>query len=311
MQTLLMTKRAVLSGRFSRSSGQVEQARGQVKEVGPAADVYALGAMLYEFLAGRPPFKADTAWDTLSQVINDEPVPPRVLQPGVPRDLETICLKCLEKDPIARYASAERLADDLGCFLRGEDVSARPVALPGRIVRWARRRPALAATFTALLLFYALHLGMRLSGLGPEDEGFHWFATGAVVVWAAGASVFQWLTLKARFRTPATYAWAALDVALLTALLVRGGGSKSSFLPAYLLLIAAAGLRFRVGLVWFVTGLCVVSYAVVDVLTRWHRPESAGPLPGSIFFLVSLVLLGLCFHLVLGRVREPSLHLDR
>src|SRR5262249_32628760 len=103
-----------------------EQAAGGAKGVGPAADVYSLGAILYECLTGRPPFRGETPLDTIQQVLRLDPVPPRRLQPGVPRDLQTICLKCLEKEPARRYLTAQELADDLCCFLESRPLRARP-----------------------------------------------------------------------------------------------------------------------------------------------------------------------------------------
>lgn len=137
-----------------------EQAKGRRQAIGPAADVYALGAILYECLTGRPPFRAPTPLETMLQVLADEPVAVRRLQPKVPRDLETICLKCLMKEPGKRYAAAEALAEDLRRFLNGEPIVARPVNIPVRVWYWFRRLPALAAS----LLFGSLAFLMLAAG---------------------------------------------------------------------------------------------------------------------------------------------------
>ncbi len=132
-----------------------EQAAGRRKEISTATDVYSLGAILYKLLTGEPPIQADTSLETLRRVIETEPRSPRSVDPRVPLDLETICLKCLEKHPGRRYGSAEALADDLARYLRGEPILARSTSAIGRAWRWARRNPA-AVAIGAILVVAAL-----------------------------------------------------------------------------------------------------------------------------------------------------------
>ncbi len=161
----LTKSRAVLG---SPSYMAPEQAEGDARSVGATTDVYALGAILYELLTGRPPFRAATALLTLVQVKESDPVPPSRLQPGLAGDVETICLKCLEKAPLRRYATADALAEDLRRFRAGEPILAKPIPSWERAWKWARRRPSLAAALTVstaaimLLLGGALYYNSRL-----------------------------------------------------------------------------------------------------------------------------------------------------
>jgi tetratricopeptide (TPR) repeat protein/tRNA A-37 threonylcarbamoyl transferase component Bud32 len=129
-----------------------EQARGLTRQILAPTDVYALGAILYEMLTGRPPFQGQTRNETLLLVCTQEPVPPRQLQPEMPRDLENICLKCLQKEPRRRYADGVQLAADLRAFLNDEPVKARPVGIVERTVKWVKRRPTTAALIAVSVL---------------------------------------------------------------------------------------------------------------------------------------------------------------
>jgi WD40 repeat protein/predicted Ser/Thr protein kinase len=129
-----------------------EQAAGQNRAIGPASDVYGMGATLYYLVTGRPPFVADTLSATARLVVETEPLAPHLLNPRMPRDLETICLKCLQKEPGKRYATAAELVEELGRFLRDEPILARPPGVMEKSWRWCRRRPALAGLGAAVLL---------------------------------------------------------------------------------------------------------------------------------------------------------------
>jgi eukaryotic-like serine/threonine-protein kinase len=157
-----------------------EQAAGRSKDIGPAADVYSLGAILYECLTGRPPFRGATILETLDQVRSQEPLPPRRLQPRCPRDLETITLKCLAKEAPKRYASATALADDLSRFLEGRAIKARSTSVWEHAVRWAYRRPAVAGLLALVLIVTVLGVAgitwqwrQTVAGLAKAEQNLY------------------------------------------------------------------------------------------------------------------------------------------
>jgi serine/threonine protein kinase len=139
-----------------------EQALGQSKRVGPAADIYALGAILYELLTGQPPFRAETPMQTIMQVTSAEPIPPRVLRPQVPAALETICLKCLRKEPEKRYGTARDLAADLRRFRERKRIEAKPLSRWEGALKWIRENPGGSILIVVVLLLFLLTLVQQL-----------------------------------------------------------------------------------------------------------------------------------------------------
>src|SRR5262245_23807492 len=189
-----------------------EQAEGRASSAGPAADVYALGAILYECLTGRPPFKGVTPLETLEQVRTREPAALSSCNRQAPRDLETICLKCLRKEPEQRYASARELAYDLGRFVRGEPVAARPVGVAERVRKWVWRRPAAAGLLAAVVLLVAV------GGAGTWLLSQQWAAARdrQAQTDREVRGVLEWA------RDPLEEAWQTQDLAKLTAALAEG-----------------------------------------------------------------------------------------
>ena len=195
-----------------------EQASGLRGVLTPRADVYSLGAILYELLTGQPPFRAATVMETVVQVLEQEPAPPRRIRPGVPHDLELICLKCLEKAPDARYPTAAALADDVDRFLRDEDVVARRAGFWVRLRRWARREPALAFRLAALGMIAGLTDYNHRHSPDP-DPSLHAKVMATLVAWALVSLALQ-AVLRAEWRAHwVRPAWLGADVLLLTAIL--------------------------------------------------------------------------------------------
>ncbi len=286
-----------------------EQASGRGSEVGPATDVYSLGAILYELLTGEPPFRCENPVDTLLDILSREPRYPRQLNPRAPHGLELICLKCLAKSPADRYGSAAALADDLDRFARHEPLSVRPPNVVERVTQWSRREPALAWRLGALAIFYLVELGNY--HYGGVDWPFHWKMTVLAAAWLVIAVVCQQFVGHQRLAVPARFVWGTLDsLMLLVMLLFFADGAASALVVGYPLLIAGSGLWFRVRFVSFMTVLSLVSYGVLVIDFYYWRTGLQDHFDISfarhVLFAVSLVVLGTIVSSLVERLRMLS-----
>ena len=283
-----------------------EQATGDVEAISPRSDIFSLGVMLYELLTGRPPFLVDNPLDTLVRVIEVDPEPPTAIQPWLSRELEHICLKCLEKDPGNRYHSARELADDLERYLRRENVRARPAGVVHRVRRWGRRQPVLMAHMVALGLVALINQLGFLFGGDAEHPEVHQRVMAILVVWMVVSIACQGLMKRPRWQAAVRFFWCATDAALLTSVLAQSAAAPGPLLVGYALLIAASGLFFRVRLVWFMTLSCVLGYAVLlGVRQRLHAVALDEDVPWQypILFAVVLAVLGMVIAYQVFRVR--------
>jgi len=301
-----MTASGVITGTPSYMAP--EQAAGRSCDVGPAADIYSLGAILYEMLTGRPPFREDNPLDTLMDVLGREPTLPRTINPKIPRSLELICLKCLAKSPHDRYRSAAALADDLDHFARGEALEVRPPHMGQRLWRWTRRQPALAIRLLALSVFYVVEMANYLSG--SVDWNFHWRISLLMGTWAAASVVCQQFLDSLRWSIPARFVWGALDAILLLSVLLVADGAASPLVVGYFLLVVGSGLWFRVRFVSFMTILSLLSYGILVGDLYLRRPElqtamSVGT-DRHVIFAVALTVTGAAVAYLVHRVRTLS-----
>jgi eukaryotic-like serine/threonine-protein kinase len=285
-----------------------EQAAGRGGDVGPAADVYSLGAILYEMLTGSPPFQHENPLDTLMDVLGRDPALPRQRNPKVPRGLELICLKCLAKSPEERYTTAGALADDLERFARGEALEVQPPSPVQRLWSWARRQPALAGRLLAFGVFYGVTL---VNYLGNRIDGeFHLRVALLLATWALASVIFQRALNRQREWFPARFVWGTLDAAFLLAVMLLADGAASPLMMAYPLAIVGAGLWFRVRFVTYMTALAVLSYGVLIVDFHYVRPELAtrfGPsIDRHVVNVAALLVCGAVVAYLVHRVRTLS-----
>ncbi|MGE4000207.1 MAG: serine/threonine-protein kinase [Planctomycetaceae bacterium] len=283
-----------------------EQAAGKSAEVSPQSDVYSLGTILYEMLTGRPPFAEDNPLDTLLQVLDAVPEPLRKRNPNVPRDLEAICLRCLEKSPHDRWNSAAELAAELDHFLQDEPVRLPTTSPVERLIRWARREPALASRLGVLSVATVIvQLYYQLGG--HRDLSQHLQVMGLMVLWTAISFACQRLLDRDEWERFVPYLWAVADAVCYTAVLLLADGPLGPVLIGYPVLIAGAGLWAEVRLVWFMTGVTMLSYAVLaanryDPVMPWHYP---------LIFAIALVGTGFIVAYQVRRLRALTRYFER
>ncbi|TWT32775.1 serine/threonine-protein kinase [Blastopirellula retiformator] len=285
-----------------------EQASGRVGQIGAATDVYGLGAILYALLTGKPPFESGSILEAIDLVCTADVTPPRKLNWQIPRKLETICLKCLHKTPGARYKSAAELAADLRAFLSNEPIQARPLSLLERVIFWARRRPGLAITWAAMLLFYAYHLFCVWVVRDPVSVQplFQLISIATALGYAVGAWFFQRMYERPSTRTTAIYAWMTMNVALLTMLLFSANGASSPLVLGYVLLVAASGALYQTGLVGYVTTISLIGYYLHVLFAVLYPKDPPLDIHWTICLTLSILLLGMIQYFVVRKIRMAN-----
>ena len=306
-----------------------EQASGRISAITPKSDIYGLGAILYELLTGRPPFREDNQLNTILQVLEGEPTLPNRLNPRIPPELERICLKCLEKDPDRRYTSATALADDLDRFLRCEPIEARPAGLGDRARRWLRRESGLAARL-AIMAVVAVIMQTRHLIAGFSWQ-YHLNIKIAFGIWAMLAFVFQWFLRREKTAEFARLAWAVTDPLILTYVLYNAEeiGRPEEIGPilvGYPVLITASGLWFSVRNVIVSTIGCIVCYVTLLFLLflkeesarrlqeesmRLLQEERIGQPHYPFIFVTALIVMGSAVAYQVYRVRTLSRYFEQ
>lgn len=281
-----------------------EQAAGECNKIGPPADIYALGSLLYFALTGRPPFQAANVIDTLVQSLESEPTMPRALNPLVPKPLEQVCMRCLERNPADRYPSAREVAKDLDRFLQGQPVHAHPPTAAERIRRFARRAPALSVHLIALTLL-VLVAQLRYFTSSNPDLTLHLQVEGLLVFWIAVSIGLHLVGHSEVTEQIAGTALLCIDAALITVLLIllcEPGSPPGPLLIGYPLIIVGGAMFCHARRVVIVTAAAIVSYLALLIA----EPYLVNPIHYQACFVIMLLAIAGCLIHQVRRVKTLS-----
>lgn len=290
-----------------------EQVRGNVARP-QSSDIYGLGACLYAMITGVPPHQATSSLELLLRVLEAEPLSPRRVNPVVPRRLEQICLRCLEKDPLRRYATMAELAADLTRFLHGEPIHAGQRGVFRQLQSWARCQPALAAHLAGLLPTLIVVQAVYLNQVILRKAASYNFAhSGALVAWILSCFGLQRLLMRFPRAYLVRYGWAAVDVALMTLIIALASPPRGQLLVGYSVLIVASGMFLREKLVLTTTGLASAGYCLLLWLS-WLGLLDVEWLPRpsySLLYVVGLNVLGCLVAVYVRRLHVLSRYYER
>ena len=285
-----------------------EQAAGEYKNVGVSADIYGVGGLLYYCITGQAPFVAENVLDALVQVLESDPIPPRTLTPQIPRSLELICMRCLEKNPEDRYANANEVAEDLERFLHGLPTHAKAPTVTDRLRRFGRRSPVIASHLGALGV--ALVIGqLKFAMSANKDLTYHIQVSSVMLAWIVVSVLCGFFASSKKLETIVATFWLCADAVFLTFLISIM--SSPTFPPGpiligYPMLVVGGGMFFRARMVVLVTIVAMLSYIALLVL----EPYMLGNAFQHATFLVILACIGICCLHQVRRFRMLSNYIE-
>jgi eukaryotic-like serine/threonine-protein kinase len=285
-----------------------EQAAGEYKIVGASADIYGLGGLLYFCLTGQAPFVAENVLDALVQVLESDPIPPRTLNTKIPRSLELICMRCLEKNPEDRYATATEVSEDLERFLNGLPTHAKAPTVIDRLRRFGRRSPVISTHLGALGL--ALIVGQLQFAMSANKKfTYHIQVSLLMIAWIAVSVLCGLLATNKRIETIVSTIWLCADAIFLTvviSMLSSPATPPGAILIGYPMVVVGGGMFFRARMVVLVTSVSMLSYIVLLVV----NPYMLTHLFQHAVFLVILACMGICGLHQVRRFRMLSNYIE-